>query len=144
MIGILTSCILCGQNISAYRQKRKSKFCSNHCRILLRNEKYKKSRNHDLKISTASRGCHSELFAALDLLKQGFEVFRAINSHCSCDLAILKAGRLLRIEVRTGYVNSYGTIYYPKAARDEGRQDHFAIVYETPTGTKVSYFPELT
>lgn len=43
------------------------------------------------------------MIVACDLLRRGYEVFRALSPSASCDLAILKAGKLLRVEVRTGY-----------------------------------------
>jgi len=48
-------------------------------------------------------GAIAELVVATDLLKKGYDVFRALSPHCSCDLAILKNRKLYRIEVRNGY-----------------------------------------
>jgi len=39
------------------------------------------------------------------LLRQGYEVFRSVSPHCSCDLLAYKAGKTVRVEVRVGRVN---------------------------------------
>jgi hypothetical protein len=61
------------------------------------------------------------------LLLKGFEVFRAVSSACSCDLAILKEGMLKRIEVRTGRRCTNGKIYWPVKTEVEN-YDVLAIV----------------
>lgn len=49
-----------------------------------------------------NRGAISELLVAADLLDKGFDVFRALSQHASCDLIALDAdGSVSRIEVRT-------------------------------------------
>lgn len=87
-------------------------------------------------LSTGTTGAVSELVASVDLLRKGYEVFRALSPSCSCDLAILKDHQLLRIEVRTGKRSATGKITYPP---DRANADHFAVV----VGTEVHYFPVL-
>ena len=41
-------------------------------------------------ITCATIGAISELMVSADLLKKGYEVFRAVSPSCSCDLAILR------------------------------------------------------
>lgn len=50
----------------------------------------------------SARGATSELLAAADLLRQGYEVFRALSPSASCDLIAMKAGTTYRVQVRTG------------------------------------------
>ncbi len=77
--------------------------------------------------------------ASADLIKKGYEVFRALSPSCSCDLIAKKGSKILRIEVRTGqiYANT-GRLSYPKKKIDEQNKDHYAIVindqvlYEPP------------
>lgn len=54
-------------------------------------------------LATHTVGAIGELRVSVDLLRLGYEVFRAISATASCDLAVLQNGRLLRVEVRTGY-----------------------------------------
>lgn len=76
-------------------------------------------------VPTGTVGAIAELRVSVDLLAKGFEVFRAISPSCSCDLAALKDGRLLRIEVRTAYRSKNGGII---SNRSRFSADHFAFV----------------
>lgn len=82
----------------------------------------------------------AELIAAVDLMRMGYEVFRAISPDCRCDLAVVKDNRLLRIQARTGHRNEDGTIAFPKKNTDAGRHDHYAVVLH---GEAVVYIPPL-
>ena len=42
-----------------------------------------------------------ELLVSADLLKKGYEVFRALSPGCSCDLVAMKNEKLIRVEVKT-------------------------------------------
>jgi hypothetical protein len=98
--------------------------------------------NKPLGLASATVGALGELLVAADLLIRGYEVFRAISPSCSCDLAILKDGKLLRVEVRTGY----RTTVDPDAiaiGKKQGthRADILAVVVHSPT--RIRYEPEL-
>lgn len=78
---------------------------------------------------TAISGTISELLAGADLLRRGYEVFRAFNPHASCDLvALAPDGVLLRIEVRTGKRSQAGRVSC--ARRPTDRADFYAIVVD--------------
>lgn len=79
------------------------------------------------KLPTATTGAISELKVAADLLGRGYEVFRALSASCSCDLAILGDGKLVRVEVRTGYKLKNGKIQCSLTPHDQGRHDILAI-----------------
>ncbi len=83
-----------------------------------------------------------ELLVAADLLSNGFEVLRALSPGCSCDLAILKGDRLIRVQVTTGYRNKItGKQRLPKRFRDAAQYDLLAIVIH---GEKaIAYKPAL-
>lgn len=90
-------------------------------------------------VSSGTVGAISELRAAVDLLSKGYEVFRSVSQSCSCDLAVLKSGKLIRVEVRTGYESRTGNITFPRNPRDEGRSDCYAIVLPN----RIEYRPKL-
>ena len=71
-------------------------------------------------------GLLNELRVAIDLLSKGYEVFRAMSQQSSCDLAVLKNGSLLRIEVTTTVRQAGGGVAYPK--KDNNRFDLLALV----------------
>lgn len=92
-------------------------------------------------LSSGTVGAVSELLTCVDLLQRGFEVFRAVSPACSCDLAILKDGRLLRVEVRTGavYEKQDGTVGHYLVRPDKEKSDILAIV-DRQSGT-ITYEP---
>jgi len=61
-----------------------------------------------------------------DLLMHGAEVFRALSPNCSCDLIILKDGKLLRVEVTTGHELLNGRVIHPK--KTFAKRDLLAVV----------------
>jgi PD-(D/E)XK endonuclease len=88
-------------------------------------------------LCTGTVGAVNELRVCIDLLARGFEVFRSVSPASSCDLAVLKDGRLLRVEVRTAHVNADGVPQFSKKDGDEN--DHYAAVVRG----KIIYIPEL-
>jgi hypothetical protein len=80
-------------------------------------------------LPTGTVGAIAELAVAVDLMDRGYEVFRALSPSCSCDLAVLMNGTLIRIEVRSGYLRNASTkLLFSKPARDDGRFDIYAVV----------------
>lgn len=79
----------------------------------------------------------SELRVAVDLMDKQYEVFRSISPACSCDLAILKGNKLIRVEVTTG-TKAYtpGNITHPP--KDASRYDVLAVVI----GDSIVYKPD--
>ena len=59
-------------------------------------------------IPTGTVGAIAELGVAIDLLRKGFHVFRALSPNCSCDLAIVADTQLYRVEVKTGHRDKDG------------------------------------
>ena len=134
-------CKYCGGPISDGRIRRHCKYCSPRCQKL----NQEKSIHHEKiipNVNTATVGAFGELLVAADLISKGYEVFRALSPACSCDLAILKEGKLFRVEVRTRnvYISKlYSTL--TKFPKDKGRQEIFAIVL---LGNKtIEYIPKL-
>ena len=94
----------------------------------------------DDRMCTGTKGAMHELVVAVDLLRCGFDVFRAQSPACSCDLVVIRGKRTVRIEVRTGQITKAGRLTWPTAPRDVGRQDVYAIV----TGeSDIRYFPPM-
>lgn len=79
-------------------------------------------------LASGTVGAISEMRAAIDLMGQGFEVFRALSPSCSCDLAVLKNGAVVRVEVRTGLVLTDGSLTAYLRANEAGRADVLAVV----------------
>ena len=70
-------------------------------------------------------------------MKKGYEVFRACSPSSSCDLAILKNGKLLKIEVRTGQKVRKAIMYN----KENIHADITAVVLYNPD--EIIYLPKL-
>ena len=131
-------CKQCAEEIDTSKQgKGRAVYCSIACRKASTREAYRTLNNVPSGISTGTKGTISELRIAVDLLQKGYEVFRALSPSCSCDLAILKDGKLLRIESRTGFY--YKTSGKYMTSRGRFRADILAIVLHD----KIVYEPGL-
>lgn len=130
-------CVICGKPIDPKRKRYPwVKTCSKTCgRITTK----KSSVSYGPNVGTGAVGAIHELVVSADLMKRGFNVFRALSPSCPCDLAILRDGKLIRVEVTTGYVGlpPANKLSYPK--RKEGCYDLLAVVSQNG----IHYFPEL-
>jgi hypothetical protein len=117
-----TICVKCTNKFMPVTSRQK--YCSPKCSSAAYNDENGPRSNYP-GIATSTVGAIGELRVAVDLLSKKYEVFRSISSACSCDLAILKNGKLLRIEVRTAYRTKNGTII---CDRKDARADHVALV----------------
>lgn len=132
-------CTHCGKPIPEKRAAwPHTMTCSTQCSHARMRRAYRE-RNPVPTIPKGTVGAIAELAVSVDLLSRGYEVFRALSPHCSCDLAINLGGRLIRVEVRTGRLNSTGGLTYGKFERDMGRQDIYAV--RTKEG-EITYFPD--
>ena len=105
--------------------KRLSKFCSRTCKASYGRRRYREQNPHSM-LPSATVGAIHELVVAVDLLRRGYNVFRALSPACPCDLAVLQNGKLVRVEVTTGHRSPQGTIRYPP--KNEKKFDVLAIV----------------
>ena len=112
------------------------KFCKKECTNTYRNQFFGFDKFYP-PMDAQFRGIMSELLAAADLIRKGFQVFKAVTNN-SCDLVIMKNSLLHRVEVTSGNIfKNDGKIHYPK--KDKTKFDVLAIVM--PSG-KIIYQPE--
>ena len=126
----MLKCAVCETELSTEQQRRHCKYCSAVCRSaqakMIRTET-NPTRNE--LIGKVPRGTISELLVSVDLMEQGYEVFRALSAACSCDLvAILGQNPPQRIEVKTGSYSSGGCIMFGMKAEGIGKYDILALV----------------
>lgn len=127
------ACVHCG---AIYFPKRlDQRWCSVDCRASAKRAAYA-AKNPNAGLPTGTVGAISELKVAADLLGKGFEVFRALSPSCSCDLAILRNGTLVRVEVTTGHRTGNGRVTHPSKA---SRYDVLAVALSDGT---IHYDPE--
>lgn len=77
------------------------------------------------------------MLVCADLLLKGYAVFRAVSPACSCDLIVLKDGKLCRVEVTTGHRRDNGKVNCP--LKTPGAYDVLAIVVDD--GKEIVYEP---
>lgn len=126
-------CARCGVPLPTDRHAR-SIYCSPRCS---REPYLNPSPLRHINASTV--GTIQELRVSSDLLLRGYAVFRALSPACTCDLAILAEGKLLRIEVTTGVTNPR-TGAFRWSPHDPERYDVLAVV--TWEG-EITYLPAL-
>lgn len=134
---MLTTPRLCHEcnGIIIARGNYRRKYCSTTCARASRGQLDATNR------TSGTTGAMGELLASYALLLRGWEVFRALSPNCPCDLIAMRGGRLLRIEVRSGYRQSDGSVSCPRNQGDQGRQDVFAVVIHGEQ--HVEFFPPL-
>lgn len=95
-----------------YREKNREKY-KEYNRKWAR-EHYQSLQQYPHLSKTGIIGAIGELQVCSDLLIKGYEVFRSVSPHCTCDLVACKDGKCYRIEVKTGVQYETGRIDYPK------------------------------
>ena len=134
---MLKHCIRCGKKLPTSRWK----YCSYECYSIYNREKFDRDNPTTFRGNNSSTtGAISELRVAVDLMCKGYNVFRALSPSCPCDLAVLKNGKLLRIEVRTTYRSQTGQPNKVKASRDD--KDNIDI-YASVLADEIIYEPTL-
>ena len=134
----IKNCLFCKLPIP--EGKHRYKYCNDRCSADFQNAKVRQH-NSVSNLSRSTTGALHELVASIDLMRQGYEVFRALSPATSCDLIILKAHKLLRVEVRTAQkpINS-NKLQWHYSEKDVGRSDVLALVVDSKT---VIYLPAL-
>lgn len=120
-------CRLCDAPISGRYTQRV--YCSYKCR-LEHNKRQRHELNPYLKVCTTGQtGAMSEMLVCVDLLKRGFDVFRAVAQSCSCDIVALRNGRMFRVEVKTAYRRKTGTVGVSLRPDQKEKFDILAMVW---------------
>lgn len=128
-------CLGCDSPLSKIKLSRRAKFCSDHCKRLWLKRRYRERRPAQAAVNPHAVGCMSELAVSIDLLRRGFEVYRALNGIARCDLAVLRDGKLVLVEVTTGHRTHTGRMFHK--AKDPSKYDVLAVVL----GDEILYQP---
>lgn len=120
------------------RKNKRALTCSDDCSTKRIKTKMSILNEHRVwGVSTGTTGAIHELVVSVDLMKRGLHVFRAMSPSCPCDLAVICDGKLLRIEVTTGFLLASGRIHVP--SKNEKNFDVLAVVH----GGVIHYQPDL-
>lgn len=135
------TCLVCGSPFRASRSH--ANYCSRACRNVNARqwgaENYQRI-TYSAKLPTGTVGALSEMLVGADLMSRGYHVFRALSPSCPCDLIALLDDTSIRVEVRTGWINTSGEASCPVASKDVGRADVLAIMLPN---SEVRYYPDL-
>ncbi len=129
-------CVFCEKPLPSSRWR----YCSDECFRAYRAKKYQ-TNNPKPTMPTNTVGAIAELRVAVDLLSHGYHVFRAMSPSCPCDLAVLKDGKLLKIEARKVSISASGKVYRNIARHDDPEN---IDIYAWVLPTKIIYEPELS
>lgn len=130
-------CKNCGILIEADKPwYSKMVFCNQKCSSDFNKKEFLKL-NRKNNIPSGSVGAMHELVVSADLIRRGFNVFRALSPSCPCDLAIIKDKKLYRVEVTTGYLTKKGIIMHIN--KDSNKYDLLVIVHND----NIIYKPEI-
>ena len=124
------TCAHCGERFIAPSAKMIKRFCSQRCRNL----SYFPQRA--TQVDRHMAGVLNELAVVRDLAERGYEVFRPVSTKASCDIIALREGRVVRVEVRHGFLRRDGTVSYVRK-RDGRAYDVFVAV----VGSTLHYIP---
>lgn len=128
-------CLYCGEKLINVLPHRK--FCNKKCNTSFRSKSLGFEEFCQEKLQSHVIGAMNEMLVCADLIRKGYEVFKAICNN-SCDIAILKNKILLRVEVTTGNIFKInGKIHIP--VKNKEKFDILAIVLKDG---KIIYQPE--
>jgi len=91
------NCKQCGK---AFLTHPSYKFCSQKCSVDWRNNAYTNTNLTQIPSSTV--GAIAEIIVSAELMKRGFEVYRAMSPASYSDLIAISGDNIYKIEVRTG------------------------------------------
>lgn len=104
-------CARIGCGIKFRTWHRAKIYCSARCQYKATRQNVDKS-SSQFGLSPMTVGAIGEFRICIDLLERGFEVFRSVSPNCSCDLVALGPEGMVRIEVKTGKLNTEtGSVY---------------------------------
>lgn len=133
--------ISCGKQIMDLSKPKQRKFCSFYCRKQDYREK-SRIKSPFSGICSGSVGAISELAASVDLMKKGFEVYRALSPASSCDILALKDGKIYDFEVRTGYRNLLSNTFTVNNANVRAKY-FILVVYNKDKIPECHFTPEI-
>ncbi|MCI0528347.1 MAG: hypothetical protein L0Y56_12980 [Nitrospira sp.] len=76
-------------------------------------------------MTRSQTGTFHEMKVVIDLMRRGYEVYRAVSGGAPCDFVAVKDGKAIRVEVTTGHRYKTKLNHPPK---DPNKFDVLAIV----------------
>jgi len=118
------NCLNCQQLMKSVLPHKK--YCCKGCQRKYLNKQLGFEKYDDENLNNNVRGAMNEMIVCADLIRKGFEVFKALTNN-SCDMAILMKKVLYRVEVTTGNIYcKNGRVHMPM--KDKNKHDILAVV----------------
>lgn len=132
-------CGVCARPIPERRLRKNALFCRHACERAAARVRHR-AFNLQLDLSTGTVGAIAELFVAADMLRRGYNVFRAVSPSSPVDIvAVSRLGVSLRVEVKTGSKAVDGRLIFGRG--DNSKYDVLAVYI--PSDGAVAYHPEV-
>jgi hypothetical protein len=128
-----TLCVNCHNQFTVEGHAWNKKYCSDKCE-----KEYRGYQGAYRGMATSTVGTIAELMVAIDLFKRGYSIFKALSPSCFCDLLAAKNGKILKIEVKTGYRNNKGDYGYGRA-RLEKRENYDILAIVVHSNNEINY-----
>ena len=123
----MTTCEYCDKPIP-WPNPYNKRFCDKLCQKTSYDKRIGLKTEWKERAPTGTVGAAHELLVCVDLMRKGYEVFRAESPSTSCDIVILRNGSLLRVEARTGMYKVNKEISYTSSCLDKSKYDVLAII----------------
>jgi hypothetical protein len=117
-----------------FQRRGRQEYCSPECQKLHYADRTR-VQNYD-GLSTGTIGSIGELRVCADLLRRGFNTFRAVSTNCWTDLVVEISSKFQSLEVKTGHRTISGSLSFP---RPRAKTNILAIVLPN----EIIYRPEL-
>lgn len=110
------------------------KYCSKTC---CKEAHRKKTAWEGSVLSSSMKGSISELVVAVDLMKRGWDVYRALSPAAPTDLIAIRDNQTIKIEVRSGSRDKNSSLCFPRFKDRDSFSDQYAVV----EGKDIFYIP---
>jgi hypothetical protein len=128
-------CPVCNKIFSTHRFNQK--YCSPECS---KSKPWDSFVDLKFKISPGTKGTITEFLVCVDLMKRGYNVFRAISPNSPFDIIAVNHQATHRIEITSGNMIGEKLIYN----KHNKWKDHFDIIAVVIlSGNKIIYIPEI-
>ena len=130
-------CRECGKKFETNNKTKIS--CSLSCSRKFNRKKYNDINDTDINLTRNESGMLGELIVMQDLVRKGWNVYKAISGSAPVDLVAFKGDVIYKIEVKLGEMSASGYVNFPKPRNLE--YDLVAIAFRNG---KVLYIPRIS
>ena len=128
---------MCG-GLTPKNRRKKFRYCSYECRKKDTVKRFNAINGKPLGLHKTTVGTTYELLVSVDLIRRGYEVYRAVDHGCPNDLAVARGKKFLLVQVTAAWKNFSGKLRY----RPHKKGGHHVIAAVQRSG-EITYIPPL-